>query len=136
MNIIAIFNKRPLFTACILYLLFAVIGYFVSPAIKFVIITLALIIAFSFVILKFASKKVGAYTALCVIMSSLMVALSLFSSYRYFNVYAESVEEYYNETHTIEALVTSGRSYDANYSTYNVTVSKIDGKERSERAHV
>jgi len=133
-NIIAIFNKRPLFTACILYLLFAVIGYFVSPAIKFVIIALALIIAFSFVILKFAFKKVGAYTALCVIMSSLMVALSLFSSYRYFNVYAESVEEYYNETHTIEALVTSGRSYDVNYSTYNVTVSKIDGKETDHKA--
>ena len=50
MYVIAIFNKRPLFTACILYLLFAVIGYFAPPAIKFVIIALALIIAFSFTI--------------------------------------------------------------------------------------
>lgn len=134
MYVIAIFNKRPLFTACILYLLFAVIGYFAPPAIKFVIIALALIIAFSFAILKFAFKKVGAYTALCVIMSSLMVALSLFSSYRYFNIYADSVEEYYGNEHTIEALVTSTRSYDTNFSTYNIKVNKIDGKETDHNA--
>ncbi|MBR3686052.1 MAG: ComEC/Rec2 family competence protein [Clostridia bacterium] len=130
----AIFNKRPLFTACILYLLFAVIGYFAPPAIKIVTLVFALIVAFSFAILKFAFKKVGAYTALCVIMSSLMVALSLFSSYRYFNVYADSIEKYHNETHTIEALVTSNRTYDANYSTYNVTVRRIDGKATDHKA--
>jgi len=133
-TIIAIFNKRPLFTACILYLLFAVIGYFAPPKIKIVTAVFALIIAFSFAILKFAFKKVTAYTALCVIMSSLTVALSLFSSYRYFNVYADSVEEYYNETHTIEALVTSNRTYDVDYSTYNVTVGRIDGKETDHKA--
>ena len=129
MDVISIFIKRPLFTSCILYLLFSVIGYFVSPAIKITSAVIALLVAACFVILKIAFNKVKAYTALSVILSSLMVALSLFSSYRYFNVYADSVEEYYGEEHTIEALVTSNRSYDANFSTYNIKVSKIDGNE-------
>ena len=115
-------------------MLFAVIGYFLPTEIKIGAAAIALTIAFLFTILRFAFKKVKGYTALCVIMSSLMVALSLFSSYRYFNVYANSVEEYYGEDHTIEALVTSNRSYDANYSTYDVTVSKIDGKQTDHKA--
>ena len=134
MTVIAIFNKRPLFTSCILYLVFAIIGYFAHPIIKLIIVAIALIAAVLFASLRFAFKNVSAYSALCVILSSLMIAVSLASSFCYFDIYAGSVEEYYGEDHTIEALVTSNRTYDVNFSTYNVTVTKIDGKETNHKA--
>lgn len=117
-----------------LYLLFSIIGYFASPVIKLTIVAITLITAVLFAVFRFGFKNVSAYRALCVILSSLTVAVSLISSFCYFDVYAGSVEEYYGDNHTIEALVTSSRTYDVNFSTYDVTVTKIDGKETNHKA--
>ena len=126
-----IFFKRPLMTACMLFLLSSVAGYFLNPfgSYKLWLVVAAVLVALlTFFLWLF--QKASSYTALSVIMSSIMIAASLLSSYSYFNVKAASYEELYDKDHTVEATVISTKSRDANYVEYLIKVENINGEHK------
>lgn len=128
-----IFSKRPLFTACMLYLLFAVVGIFISSSVKIALI-IAFVLLALFSLTFFVFDKAKAYTALCLVLSSAMIAVSLISSYVYFDLTAKSFEKYYDKNHTVEAMVVSENKRSENFSEYEIYVTKIDGTEKNHSA--
>lgn len=128
-----VFFKRPLFTACFLYVFASVVALFCTPIIKTVVIICAsVLILFTFV--AWLLKRSGAYPTLCIILSSLMLIAAFLSSYAYFDRKAASYEKYYNDYHTVEATVISTKSKNVNWCIYEIQVDSIDGEKNSHKA--
>lgn len=128
-----VFFKRPLFIACVFYVFASVVALFSSPTVKISIIICAGIIALLTFIARLL-KRVEAYSALCVILSSLMVIAAFLSSYAYFDKKAKGYERFYDEYHTVEATVISTQSRTVNWSIYEIQVDSIDGVKNSHKA--
>ena len=124
----AIFKKRPLFSACMFFILFSVIGYFIPHTYKIIVGFVALVIIASAAIL-FICKKISNYTSLALILCSIGVCSSLFSSYAFFNVKATSYEKYYNKDHTVHATVIDENFDGGNLCGYRIQVEEIDGAD-------
>lgn len=128
-----IFSKRPLFCACMLYLLTSVVGIFTPPGYKIILISVFILLGL-FALAFYIFDKIKAYYALCIILSSLMIVISLISTYMYFDVKAKSFEKYYDSHHTLEAIVVSEDGRSANWVEYEIYVTKIDGEEKEHKA--
>lgn len=134
MNNINIFKKRPLFTACILFIAFSVIGYFSPIEVKLTVILLALATFIAAVLVRLILKKLSPYTILCITLSCGMIMTALVSSFLFFDVRAESYKNYYGKEHTIEAIVISNRYYGTSTSSYEILVTEIDGNKTIHKA--
>lgn len=134
MIIINVFSKRPLFLACSLFLLFSIIGLFFPPIWKWIVAGCSLLTFISVLVVHFAFKKIKAYNVLILCLAAFMITLSQVSSFVYFDVTADSFEEYYYKEHNIEAVVVSERFIGANYSGYEIIVNKIDGEDTYHKA--
>ena len=124
-----IFSKRPLFSACMLYLLFSVIGIFISSELKVIFIASFVLLAI-LTLMFFLFGKAKTYTALCLILSSSMIVVSLISSYIYFDITAKSFEQYYGGNHTVEATVVAENKRSENWAEYEIYVTKINNEEK------
>ncbi len=122
-----------MFSACMIFLLFSVIGYFLQPNYKFIIAFGVILIALIFAIL-FICKKVKPYTFLCMILSTVMISSSLISSYFFFDVNSNKVAKYYDQEVVIEALVIGERYRGEGYTGYDIIVTKVDGEENKHNA--
>ena len=71
---------------------------------------------------------------LCIVLSSVMIIAALASSYLFFDVRAKSYEKYYGQDCSIEAIIVSAKHVDANISSYNVIVTKINGETNLHKA--
>ena len=125
---INIFEKRPLFTACILSLLFSVIGFFLVPKYKFVIVLVALSVLLLAIFIRLLLKKISAYSMLCISLSTVMIIASIITSYLFFDITAKSFEKYFGTECKIEAIVVSERYRGNNLSGYNIIVTEINGE--------
>ena len=123
----AIFSKRPLFTACMLFMSFCVINYFVSSSVKLAIGAISLM-ALIFTGILVICKKAVNYSSLCVILCCGAILVSSISSYLFFNVRAESYKQYYGQEHTINATVIDENYDGGNLCGYRIKVNTIDGK--------
>lgn len=129
MTDINIFEKRPLFTACIIGLLFSVIGFFLVPEYKLTVILITISFILITVLIYRLLKKISSYRMLCISLSAAMIFLSLVSSYLFFDVFGKSFEKYYDTECNIEAIVVSTRYRGSNLTGYNIIVTKINGKD-------
>lgn len=134
MIIINVFSKRPLCLACSVFLLSSIIGLFLTPVLKLIVFGCSLLLAVLISVLCLAFKKIKPYRALCIGLSAFMIALALISSFFYFDITADSFEEYYYEEHDIEAIVVSERYLGANFSGYDIIVVGIDGEDTYHKA--
>ena len=134
MGTINVFYRRPLFLACVTFLLFSVIGYFLPGSFKLILLSAAILSAIAFVLLRFVIKKISPYVFLCAVLSVVMSITALCSSYLFFNVEAKAIEKYHNEYHSIEGVVISERYYGTNFSGFDIIVTEIDGKDTYHKA--
>lgn len=123
----AIFKKRPLFAACMLFLLFSTLGFFLGSVIKIIICVLSFTALAVFITL-FICKKISNYSSIFIIICLLAIIFSLLSSLIFFNIRASSYEKYYGEEHTISATVTEEIYQSGNLSSYKINVESIDGE--------
>ncbi len=128
MYVINIFEKRPLFTACLISMLFSIVGFFLLPSYKFTVILITTSILIITALIYVLLKRISAYSMLCISLSSTMIIASLISSYVFFDVNAKSFEKYYGTECSIEAIVVSTRYRDSNLTGYNVLVTEINGE--------
>ena len=133
MIFINVFSKRPLFSSCIIFLLFSVIAYFAEPKYKFVIAGVMLTLLVLFLILRIC-KRVKPYTFLCILLSCIMITLSVISSYFFFNVKEDNVDEYYGKEIRIEALVVGERYRSGGFSGFDIVVTSVDGVKNKHNA--
>ncbi len=120
--------------SCVTFLLFSVIGYFVPGSYKLLLLSIAILVAVVFFLLRFVLKRISPFVFLCAVLSVLMSVTALSSSYLFFNVEAKAIEKYHNEYHSIEGLVISERYYGTNLSGFDVIVTEIDGKATYHKA--
>ena len=123
----AIFKKRPLFAACMLFLLFSTLGFFLGSVIKIIICVISFTALAVFITL-FICKKISNYSSIFIILCLLAIIFSLLSSLIFFNIRASSYEKYYGEEHTISATVTEEIYQSGNLSSYKINVESIDGE--------
>jgi len=128
-----IFTKRPLFTSCMLFMMFAVIGIFVPVSCKIIIGIIAMAVFLTAVLLLII-KKIGAYQAVCALLSAVMIGLAMLSSYLFFDMNKNRYEGYYGEYHTIDALVISESFRKGNYTGYEIYVNRIGDDKFSHKA--
>ena len=128
-----IFKNRPLCAACMSFMVFAVIGYFVSSPARMVIIAFAAFVLVTAIIFHLW-KKSSPYTSLYISLVAFAIMLSTLVSYLYYDVKQSTFEEYYDEDHTIEAVVVSVMSEDVNFNVYEIEVRKIDGDKTSHKS--
>lgn len=126
-----VFAKRPLFTACMVFIGCAVVGYLIPSVAKIIIIALALtLLLFSSVLaifLKHSNNK--KYSFLCLILSLLMVALSFTVSHFKFDYQLSKREATYGSEYAVDAFIVEGRSENNFSSQYVISVQDLDGKE-------
>lgn len=128
-----IFFKRPLFTACFLYVLASIVALFCTPIIKTIVIICALmLILFAFI--SWLLKRLEPYPTFCVILSSVLIIASFLSSYAFFDRKTANYETYYDGYHTVEATVISTKSKDVNWCVYEIQVKSVDGEENNHKA--
>ena len=128
-----IFSKRPLFTACMLFLLFSVVGYFSPVMLKPILCIICGVVIIAFLIcLKI--RLIKSYTALCVTLSLGMIIAALLSSYFYFDVTEKSFQKYYDKEHTVEGFVVSERYHNGGFSGYDIIVTGINGESHRHKA--
>lgn len=131
-----IFAKRPLFTACMIFLTCSVIGFFIPGLAKIIIIALASVALVFSLILAFikhysSDKK---YKFLCFILILIMSVLSFASSYIYFNYNLESTKQTYNNKYTVDAFVVE-EEFQSNFaSRYVISVTNLDGEKDKHKA--
>ncbi len=126
-----IFYRRPLFTACILFLGASATAYFFSAQAKIIILAffaVVLIVAAFMLLLAKISDKVK-YFLINSVLCSLAILLAMGISFSYFDIKYEKFEKLYDKEHTVEAIVLS-KTYESEFfSSYSILVSKIDGQE-------
>ena len=129
-----VFYMRPLFLSCFLFLTFSVIGFFIPPEYKLLLIAIAVAIGIISSLIRFLLKRISSYSFLCVILSVAMSALALLSSYVFFDVKCNDIEKYIGEEHTIKGIVVSEDYIGSNYSNYEIVVFEIDGESTYHKA--
>lgn len=129
----AIFKKRPLFSACMLFILFSIIGYFLPEAYKIAVGIVALALAVVAIILLIC-KKVSNYSSLYLIMCGIAVFASLLSSFAFFNAKASSYAEYYGKEHIVRATVIDENFNSGNLCGYRILVKEINGTQKRHMA--
>ena len=129
----AIFSKRPLFTACFIFLSFAVLGYFVSPATKVIIMAVSSILLVTAVVLVIC-RKLKNYSSLLIILSLIAIAGASLLSLLHFDIKAKSYQKYYGAEHTISATVIEERFDGGNLCGYLIEVDTVDGKRDTHKA--
>ena len=131
-----IFHNRPLFISCFAFLLFSVIGYFLSWEYKLFLIAVLLLIAAVAFLIRIVFKKIPPYVFLCMVLSLILSFVALISSFLFFNVKGEAIESYYGENHSIEAIVISREYSGASYSGFEIIVTEIDGQKTNHKAKI
>ncbi|NLK40258.1 MAG: hypothetical protein GX303_08490 [Clostridiales bacterium] len=127
-----IFHRRPLAFALFLFLLTAVLGYYLPGEFKIWGIVLSIFVfltSFALLIWKYRRFAIkGAQRTLFFLLSSLFAAIALLSSYQYFDRYYASYVNLDGVTAEIEATVTRV-AYISDYACYyDINVHKINGK--------
>ena len=116
------------------FLVFSVIGYFAPGGYKPLLIAVILLSAVIFALVYFVLKKGTKYALLCVVLSSLLSATALASSYAFFDVKAKNIEKYRNEYHDIEGIVMECSYPDTMFSVFEIIVTEIDGESTYHKA--
>lgn len=131
-----IFSKRPLFTACMFFLLASIVSFFMGPIFKIILMAISgIIFIVSLVIGLLQAKKHNTkYACLCTVLSSFMILLSVSSSFIHFNLQAKSYEEYYGKENTVEAVVISENYEKTAFSGYTLSVISVNGREHRHKA--
>ncbi len=131
-----IFSKRPLFISCMLFLTCSVIGYFLSENVKLILILLSVsILAFMLVLVLFrdySSKK--KYSFLVTILCLIMVAVSMISSYAYYNVRYDKRASFYDKECMIQGTVIEIRYENSFSSSYTLSVNSINEESDKHKA--
>ena len=127
-----IFKNRPLFTACMLFVLTAVIFLLVSPTLHLLLFILALCLPLLTVIILLAARG-KSHSILCVTVAGVLIALSCLSSYSFFQK-RDKIVQYYGTDVTIEALILSTEHSDVNFSSYRILVTRVGDEEIRHKA--
>lgn len=114
-------------------MVFAVIGIFIPVSYKITISIIAMIILFTTTVLLII-KKIGAYSAICMLLASVMIISSMLTSYLFFDKDENRYESYYGEYHTIDAMVISERFRKGNFTGYEIYVNRIGEDKFSHKA--
>ncbi len=125
-----IFSNRPLFTSCMLFLTWSIIGYFLPSSVKLIIMLIAittLVFMLILAVLRYhSSKKKNIFVLL--IISLITTALSLGISYSFYDRSYEKFESKYGEELNIQGIITDV-IYENNYSSaYKLTVETSNGE--------
>lgn len=131
-----IFSKRPLFTSCIAFIAFSVLGYFIPAAAKLIIISVCVIgltVALVLVLAKrYSSDK--KYGFLCLTLSFLMIAISLMSSFIHYDIVCGKRESMSGKEFKVDAVVISERSQNNFSSRYVIEVENVDNENDTHKA--
>ncbi len=123
----SIFRRRPLALICAVFILAALIGFFIDAKLKYaatVILTVAALLA----AYLFSGKKIDMRSFRLTLAAIIAALLALLSSYLYFDVLYMSAQSYIGEERTISGVVTE-RRYSNSFSTgYGVRINQIDGR--------
>ncbi len=131
-----VFYHRPLFTACMLFLSVSAMAYFISAQAKLIVLAVfaVVLIVSSFMCLlaklSVRSKCFLTHAVLC----SLSVTLAMGISFSYFDTRYESFDKMYENEYTIEATVLSKNYESEFFNSYDIQVSKVNGKNNNHTA--
>lgn len=123
----AILKNRPLFTACLLYIVCTFCAYFSTPAIKAVLLTLS-IIALLVCAVCLLVRKLPRKTVLCGIALSLCVLLAFAGSLLAFNASMQKYERIAERESCVLSATVTERQDSEIMTLYRVRVDSIDGK--------
>lgn len=129
-----IFDKRPLFTSLMLFLLIYVCSFFLPANFKLIFLGILLIIGIAITVLFILLKRKDKYTPflieLCIIFSIIAVLLS----YLFFDVKQSKFSKLSGSEVVIEALVISEAYDGGNICGYNIEVTHLNGEKNFHKA--
>lgn len=131
----AIFQKRPLFTACFIFLSFSVLGFFVDLTAKIFVMTIALALLIATIVLVIC-KKLKNYSSLLIILSLIAIIGANLLSLLHFDLKAKAYQKYYNTEHTICATIIEEEFDGGNLCSYIIQVDTVDGKRDVHKAEL
>ncbi len=125
----AILKNRPLFSACLFYIICVFCAYFSTPHIKIcVLLAGAALLVFCLLFALF--RKVGKKAALCLIVCAVCVMAAFGTSYLCFDLGEKKYESIaQSESCTVTATVTERNVSDV-MTVYRIRVQEIDGRSR------
>ena len=131
-----IFKSRPLFSGCMLFIVFSVIFYYTNLKVKIICAAMFLLVALIFITLKIL-RKISINKFITLIFCSVFIILSAASSIMCFDV---RINKYHNlpddQEYMIEGIVLS-ESYAAGASSeYTILVTSMDGRAKSFKANL
>ncbi len=131
-----IFSKRPLFISLMLFMALSAAGCFMPGELKLIIILIsvaALVFSAILALLRYHSAK-KKHTFLTLMLCLIMTALSLLSSYTFFNKKGESLSDICGKENYIQGVVTAVE-YQNNFSSgYTVSVELLNGESTDHTA--
>ena len=131
-----IFSKRPLFTSCIAFIAFSVLGYFIPAVAKLIIIsvcTIGLITSLVFVLAKRYSGD-RKHVLLCLILCFIMVTASCVCSFIHYDIIYGKRESMSGKEFKVDAVVVSEKSQNNFSSKYVIEVKNIDNEKDTHKA--
>ena len=124
----ALFKNRPLFCACMIFILFSVIGYFLPYDYKIAATAVAFLLTVIEIILLIC-KKISNYSSLYLILCTVAVVVSMISSIVFFNLTADSYEKHYGKEVTVQATVIDENFDGGNLCGYRIQVETVNGEK-------
>lgn len=130
-----IFRKRPLMICCSCFLVSAAIGFCISGTVKQILIAVLALTAVIITALLLAKREKKSGIRFAVILTAVIFAtVALLESFVFFDIYKDNNKDTVGKSVVITATVSSERSVQAGYSSYNIELESVNGNKTAGKA--
>lgn len=122
-----IFKNRPFMLCCAVFLAFSLLGFCFQGWVKLLVLAFicAGLVTATVAVIFTKSRKLRINVTV-IIVAAIMASAALLESYLYFDIFAVKLEERYNTTLEVEAVIISEDRTDVFESLYTVSVYSVD----------